>query len=43
MKQKPVGASGITEGLQGGDVGAGKGHTVFGEVEHFAMPLENVE
>ena len=43
MKQKPVGTSGIAESLQGGDVGAGQRHTVFGEVEHFAMPFEDVE
>ena len=43
MKQKSVGTSGIAEGLQGGDVGAGQRHTVFGEVEHFSMPLEDFE
>ena len=43
MKQKSVGASGVTEGLQGGDVGPGQGHAVFGEVEHFAMPLKDFE
>ena len=43
MKQKSVGTSGIAEGLQGGDVGASQGHTVFGEVKHFAMPLEDFE
>ena len=43
MKQKPVGASGVAKGLQGGDVGAGQGHTVFGEVEYFAVPFEDFE
>lgn len=43
MKQKPVGARAIAEGLQGGDVGPDQGHTIFGETEYFAMPLEDVE
>jgi len=43
MKQKTVGTSGIAVGLQGGDVGASQGHTVFGEIEHFAVPFEDFE
>ena len=41
MKQKSIGLSAIAEGLEGGDVGAGQGHTVFGEVKHFAVPFED--
>src|SRR5678810_917057 len=43
MKQKPIGLTGITESLQGGDIGASQGHTVFGEVEHLSMPFEYLE
>ena len=43
MKQKPVGASTIAEGLQGGDVGASQGHRAYGEIEYLAVPFEDVE
>ena len=43
MKQQPVGASAIAEGLQGGDVGACQGHRAFREVEYLTVPFEDVE
>jgi len=43
MEEESIGASAITEGLQRSDVRAGQGDTVFGEVEYFAMPLEDIE
>lgn len=43
MEQEPVGTGSIAEGLQGGDVGASQRHTIVRQVEHLAMPLEDVE
>ena len=43
MKQKPVGASTIAEGLQGGDVGASQGHRAYGEIEYLTVRFEDVE
>src|SRR6478736_2044029 len=43
VKQEPIGTGGIAESLEGSDVGAGQRHTVFREVEHFAVPFEDLE